>query len=627
MSNKILQKIPDLLEEGLIAINSSGIIKLYNNQAKNILGLNPQPNPGHPPGSLEANDIVLIATNNLGCDDGQLKPSDLEKIGIAAREIELGDMFVGIGVAGQSSGSGVFARQKASSSPDPLTLVYDFDQFRVQLGIYPQHKLIRIEVDKINFDLSYNYCLCNMVILDAKTKKVKFYQSRGHTIRKEEAKNILYGTSYQGKGAYAPKAKLINQHIATLHQNSMLIKAFLKTAAGENRRMSSIEGSINNIPVFCNIIPIQENNRPLGALLQLWDINQVRKMDADRSQAINSLTIIEKDLSENTEQKGAFKSIIGFSQQIKESIYLAQKAAATDSTVLITGESGTGKGLLANSIHQASRRNNKPFITVDCTAIPPTLLESELFGYEEGAFTGAAIGGKKGRFELAKGGTLFLDEIAEMPTFLQAKLLHVLQEKEFHRIGGLKPISLDARIIAATNQNLTIAINKGSFREDLYYRLNIIPIQIPPLRERPEDLYPLKNHLLPKICQALKTNPKEISSQAMRFFLHYAWRGNVRELENVLERACNMVEGDYIYPEHLPEYLLNEKKHHLFAEANLIEKDNYVVGPLKNRLEQTEKNTIEQALKAANGSRKKAIQLLQIGKTAFYQKLKKYNLS
>ncbi len=252
------------------------------------------------------------------------------------------------------------------------------------------------------------------------------------------------------------------------------------------------------------------------------------------------------------------EGIVGRSRKILEVIELVRRVAPTSATVLLRGESGVGKELFARAIHFLSPRANKPFVAVNCGAIPETLLEAELFGYEKGAFTGA-YSSKKGKFEMANGGTIFLDEIGELPLHLQVKLLRVLQEKEIERLGGTKPIKVDVRIIAATNRDLERMVREGKFREDLYYRLSVIPIFIPPLRERKEDIPPLVQHFLERFSKEYKKEVR-ISQEVMEAFLRYEWRGNVRELQNVIERMVILDTDGVLTAEDLPPEIRKEQK-------------------------------------------------------------------
>ncbi|MDP4159767.1 MAG: sigma 54-interacting transcriptional regulator, partial [Bacillota bacterium] len=305
------------------------------------------------------------------------------------------------------------------------------------------------------------------------------------------------------------------------------------------------------------------------------------------------------------------------------------RASNTGSTVLIMGESGTGKELFANAIHQASARKNRPFIRVNCAALPDNLLESELFGYEEGAFTGARKGGKPGKFEMANHGTIFLDEIGDMPPPMQAKLLSVLQEREVERVGGTKPIRVDVQVIAATNRNLEDMMKKGIFREDLYYRLNVVTLNIPSLRKRPEDIYLLINYLLPKLNQRLHTQVAKVTEEGLRLLCSYDWPGNVRELENLLERAINLADlnqDSCLSPEYFPSLartVVGPVPMHSI-ESDSLESES--IDNLSDAVEKTEKETIRRVLQKTHNNKARTAKILGINKSVLYRKLKKYNL-
>ncbi|HFB68472.1 MAG TPA: sigma-54-dependent Fis family transcriptional regulator, partial [Calditrichae bacterium] len=272
--------------------------------------------------------------------------------------------------------------------------------------------------------------------------------------------------------------------------------------------------------------------------------------------AIQEKRLIDEniDLKSKLSETYRFENIIGVSGKMQEVFRKIRKVASSDATVLIRGESGTGKELIARAIHFHSPRSDAPLVEINCASIPETLLESELFGHEKGAFTGA-YKQKKGKFEIANGGTLFLDEIGELPLTLQAKLLRVLQDGRFTRVGGVENIEVNVRLIAATNANLEELLEAGKFREDLYYRLNVIPILIPPLRERLEDIGPLTDFFIQKYARKNKKHIKGISQEARYILMNYDWPGNVRELENAIENAVVMAEGDIITPSDLPGYL------------------------------------------------------------------------
>ncbi|SCX75475.1 sigma-54 interaction domain-containing protein [Alkaliphilus peptidifermentans] len=319
--------------------------------------------------------------------------------------------------------------------------------------------------------------------------------------------------------------------------------------------------------------------------------------------------------------QGAYYSwdnIIGRSRKTAQAKEFGKKASKTGSTVLITGESGTGKELFAHAIHNESRRSHQPFIKVNCGAIPHDLLESELFGYEEGAFTGAKKGGKVGKFEFAEGGSIFLDEIGDMPLKMQVKLLRVLQEKEIERIGAANPIKIDVRIIAATNKNLKELVEKGEFREDLYYRLNVMTIEVPPLRERLEDIEALTKSLLEKLSSKLGIYVDGIDKDALDILKTYSWPGNVRELENVLERAMNLGEEGKILSMHLPGYITKKEAH---IKSNVIHRQ------LSEIIEEVERETIIRYIKDTKGNKLKTAKLLGISRSSLYDKMERYNIT
>ncbi|WP_326907721.1 sigma 54-interacting transcriptional regulator [Sedimentibacter sp. MB31-C6] len=316
-----------------------------------------------------------------------------------------------------------------------------------------------------------------------------------------------------------------------------------------------------------------------------------------------------------------FDDIVGSSSKLLECVHTAKAAAKSLSNILITGESGTGKELIVHSIHNYSDRKDQPFVSINCGAIPRELLESELFGYEPGSFTGASNKGRIGKFELADGGTIFLDEIGEMPLDMQVKLLRVLQDRKITRIGGNNVFDLDVRIVAATNKNLVDLCKKDLFREDLYYRINVMHVNLPPLRERKTDIPELIHHFLNKLSYQLNKDIKDISPNAMEKIMSYDWPGNIRELENIIERAVNICNGQVITEGDILIENINSitKKIKVYDEDNINEVE---IVPL----EVLERRAIEGALKKSNGNISLTANLLKVTRNTIYNKMKKYNL-
>ena len=335
-----------------------------------------------------------------------------------------------------------------------------------------------------------------------------------------------------------------------------------------------------------------------------------RLVEEDKKRLVDENIHLRQELKERYD----FSSIIGTSGPVRQMYEQMAQVANTNTTVLIRGESGTGKEMVAHAIHYNSPRANKPFVKVSCAALPDSLIESELFGYEKGAFTGADQR-KKGRFELAEGGTLFLDEIGDISLTTQVKLLRVLQEREFERLGSTDTVKVNVRMIAATNKDMERAIAAGTFREDLYYRLNVFTIFVPPLRERKADLLLLVDHFLEKFSREHRKSIKRISTPAIDMLMSYHWPGNVRELENTLERAVLICDGQVIHGHHLPPSLQTAEASGTVTRVSLSDA---VAG--------FEKDLIQDALKTTRGNRAKAARLLDTTERVLNYKVRKYGI-
>lgn len=371
------------------------------------------------------------------------------------------------------------------------------------------------------------------------------------------------------------------------------------------------------LTTFSDIVPLKLDGELLGAVIINRDTAQIAQMSHEMNRYKTLADELQRELDAKAQLPLPFRSVIGSSRTFVTVLRTAAQVAVSSASVCLAGESGTGKEVLAKAIHYSSRYAGGPLVKVNCAAIPETLLESELFGYEKGAFTGAKATGNPGKFELANGGTLFLDEIGEMPMSMQVKLLRALQEREITRVGGTKSIRLDFRLITATNRDLEAMVEEGSFREDLFYRISVIPLNLPPLRERRSDIPVLAGHFLREL-QEQYGGDRSFSSEVIELLCDYAWPGNIRELKNCVERMQVLSTDEIISTEVLPPQIADCRNRRSKKNA-----DNY---RLQDILEKTERDTIRAVLSLTGGNKARAISILGISKRNFYMKLDKYNL-
>ncbi len=389
---------------------------------------------------------------------------------------------------------------------------------------------------------------------------------------------------------------------------------------------------------------INLDNKDKGEQIDYWIVNKkdlrviynINKIALDNNEyslmiSFDVLTdIINLAKTYGNKRNIHFSNIVGKSKPLLQAIKKSKIAANTDSTILIQGDSGTGKELFAQSIHNESQRRNGPFVAINCASIPENLIESELFGYEKGAFTGASLNGKKGKIELANNGTLFLDEIGDLPLYLQTRLLRVLQERTIDKLGGEKPIDVNIRIISATNKDLEEMVKEGSFRLDLYYRLNVIPIKLPRLKEREDDVFLCSQFIIDGLAERMNREKKKLSPQVEKLFKDYSWPGNIRELENVLEHGMCFSEDDYINLADLPDYLQGEFSKDLASEEEDI-LNSYLTNGSENSLEDLkldfERRVIERLIEKYGDNlegKKLVAEKLNIGLTTLYRKINTY---
>jgi transcriptional regulator with PAS, ATPase and Fis domain len=409
-----------------------------------------------------------------------------------------------------------------------------------------------------------------------------------------------------------PKERMLWKRLSDIEPQAEALKA-LKTKRSITGGYDALKKIGKHFIFDANCI--MRSGEVVGLVVIVRDISDLIKLDRIYKQYNKS-----NDISEITRDKlpEPFKGIIGSNPEFVKSLWFASQVAPTEAPVLLEGESGVGKEVFAWAIHNSSLRNKKPMIIVNCAAIPDSLYESELFGYEEGAFTGAKKSGKPGKFELANGGSLFLDEIGEMPLSMQSKLLRVLQERKIDRLGSIKQITVDTRIIAATNKNLSELVKDKMFRQDLYYRLNVINIRIPPLRERIQDIAELTNEFLRQYNSTTK-----LSMEVLEALCNYDWPGNIRELKNVIYHAIILGQKEEIILDDLPDHFLDSIKKLEVSSNQAVAGGQHF---LKGFVAEVEKDKILRTLSECNGNRTKAMQMLGICRRTFYKKLNKYSI-
>jgi PAS domain S-box-containing protein len=466
------------------------------------------------------------------------------------------------------------------------------------------------ELNCISFLENTNFLLS---VLEASSDGVLISDDQG---------NVLYVNSAYESVTGLTKEQMIGKNLRKLREEKLFNFAVSLLVLEQKKPASIIHEYVTGKKALTTANPIYDEDEKtiVGVICNTRDISGLINL---RNELEATKTLLQKYSNElkqlRRQHLQQYEDFIYKSKAIEDMLQLASKAAQFDSSVLIQGESGVGKEMLAKFIHQQSPRAKGPYIRVNCAAIPAELFESELFGYEQGSFTGASQNGKPGMFELANGGTILLDEIGELPLTVQSKLLRVLQEKEVFRLGAQKATKLNVRVLAATNKNLALEVKKGNFREDLFFRLNVVPITIPPLRERSEDIPELIRYFLEKLNKRYKKN-LFISLEAMEIMADYSWPGNVRELENLIEYLFIINTGDEIGMEDLPAKLVAD---HVLSEHNLPEAEQ--TGKLNYLLERFEKDILLSALKI-HPSIRKAAAALGINPSTLSRKLKKHNI-
>lgn len=566
--NVQLKAILDSMHNGVVAVDSQGIVTHVNIGASRILGLKVDTSLGQP-----FKECLPNLDLNPALIHGEVK------IGLKYRHrnttmvVNMTPLNIGGNIAG-----GIVIFQDLT----------DLEQAARELEI--------VKALNKTLDTVLNIIHDGIIVVDERGKTTLINQAMADflTLRPEE---------------------VIGKHITDIMRTSRL-HIVASTGVAETSDVLTIQGK----PLIVSRMPIIREGNVVGAVGKAVfpQLAEVQELVEKLRFLENKVTYFQEELQKDKTAQDIMKGIVAESTEMKKLKEEITIVASSSSTVLITGESGTGKEGVAHAVHLCSDRCKGPFIKVNCAAIPENLMEAEMFGYVGGAFTGAAKAGKPGRLELADGGTLFLDEIGDMPLALQSKLLRVLQDREFERLGGTKSIKVNVRILTATNKNLNEAISEGEFRADLYYRLNVINLHLPPLRERAEDIGPLTHFFITKFNHILKGNVTGIADDAMQTLLNYSWPGNIRELENGVERAVNYTRSGLIELTHLPNQILSNSS----SESKVI------TGTVRHqdKIGRIERNMIIVALEKTGGNKTKAAKLLNLSRSRLYDKLDKYDL-
>ncbi|HBV96554.1 MAG: hypothetical protein JL50_16770 [Peptococcaceae bacterium BICA1-7] len=563
-----LSSLLDALENGVLAVNSRSIITVINPAAENMLGVRAEDVLGRKIMEALPNIKFGLVLNNGNIKDWH-KISGLQ--GILAKYLPV------------SSGS---------QPGGAIAVLHDLTKYEKLAQEFESVKEMQQTLATV-LDLAYDGLLA---------------------VNAQGSVTTINRTMLEFLGVSA--ASIMKQDVDSIIPE-LGLKDIVATGVPDEGDVKTIRG----MRCIVTRLPILQGNQILGAVAKLTfkGLNRLSHLVKRLETLENQISYYRDELSRVTQSGVRFDDIVGGSRAMANVKNMARQTSRSLSNILILGESGTGKELFASAIHHQSGRTGL-FVKVNCAAMPDNLLESEFFGYEEGAFTGARKSGKPGKFELAHRGTLFLDEIGDMSLPLQSKLLRVIQEKEFERLGGIKTIKVDVRIIAATNRDIELLMKEGKFREDLFYRLNVIAIRVPPLRDRKADIYPLALHLVRKYNRLLGRRVGGINPEAMEILLAHSWPGNVRELENVIERALNIVADGDIYPSHLPDYLM-EKGVMVSRVENPVPALN-----MGNSMAGAERDLIIRALSEAGGNRSKAAEILGISRTKLYDRLRRHGI-
>ncbi|MFZ5646286.1 MAG: sigma 54-interacting transcriptional regulator [Bacillota bacterium] len=564
------QEIIDAVSQGIVVINREGIVTVLNKTAETLLG-------------IKARETVNRHINEVVPTNGLMEVMITGEAQLS-RKVDLGDRAI------------IVNRTPIIRDGQIDGAVAVFEDISVREAI--TRELASVRELKDDLEAIFNSSYDEIFVIDGK----------GVVTKVNKISETYYGVKTD---------EIIGQNVLELEKKGFFKPSVTRMVFEEKRRITTAQKTRSGKELIVTANPVfNEAGEITRVVVNSRDITELTNLRQKLSDTEKLAETYRSQIMQLQKEKITSDEVVACSSQMKQLLDLVEKIAQVDSTVLITGESGVGKGIIAARIHKLSRRKSGPFITINCGAIPANLLESELFGYDPGAFTGARKEGKKGLIQLGDRGTVFLDEVAELPLNLQVKLLHVIQQRTLIRVGGSKQIGVDVRFIAATNRDIKQMVKDGAFREDLFYRLNVIPLTIQPLRYRTDDIMPLVEHFL-GIFNARYGISKRFSPEAREMLVKYHWPGNVREVENIVERLLVTTESSDILPAHLPDYIVNA----IESPGSRV----YVLDicPLEEAVWQVEKQLIQKAYERFDNTYRMA-EALKINQSTVVRKMKKY---
>lgn len=593
----ILQSIMDSSSHAMFTMDCQGIVTHINQQAKERFGLFNHSRYSHSAGRIETGDLVILATSSMGADDGNLTAADLTAIGIREYRLRQGDMLAAVGVYGDT---GVKPVYKFFHRGDTAELRLDVTFQGVPISAQITDHEIKVTAQNKSYSINYFACIGQLVVLDHSSKQAKFWEEKGYSARKEGIGSLLRGGTFVAKGP-EQEIHVVGYHFRDFFEGELFEEHLRQVLSGQSSGFSDVAYEINGFALMASILPIRDGVQVAGIIVKFRNIEDIRTTIMERNTAIAAAERQYRQSLEHSAPDDGEDAIIaphGNSAAIRAVRRRAYKLSQMDCNILITGEPGTGKSRLAQSIGRVQPRKG-PFIMADCSAVDPAALDGILFGREDGT---------PGLFQEADGGTLFLDEVGTLPSSIQAKLLYTIQRREVIAAGATKPIPVDVRLLAVADRGLRDEVEAGRFRQDLYYRLSAFSLELPPLRERREDIYLVANELMEQICQRYHAPEKCLSGEAFSKLINYDWPGNLRELENVLEGAVALSDSDIIYPEHI----------RLETAPTTL--------TLRQHMKREERRYIQQVLAQCGGDRQQAMKLLDMSRSVFYDRLKEYDI-